>query len=196
MINRVFQVCALVWLGLCPAGSLNAALRAELQEVLGPTVDRYLSSSPSYRSGDLITRSHVEELQGYLRKTQGHSAATHGKWRQRMLADNASLVKIFYSGGEEVLREAATKLGSYAELDRLARSGTGRDQLREAVKLKSSELLVRQIMAERAERAAKASEEKVQKVAASSIKARIYTADEFLAAVLGSLQVETPAVVE
>ena len=63
---------------------------------LAATVYRYFESSKSYHKGDLITRSQLAEMQSYLRKTNGHSPATHPRLLNRALADEARLVRYFY----------------------------------------------------------------------------------------------------
>jgi len=128
MIRVVF--CSLALLGLATSSASIAKDPASKPlSSLETTVNLYLSADAAYRPGDLLTQSHLEEIQVYLRRTQGNSAATHPKWRQRMLPDSAPLVKIFYSGGGPILRKAAVKLDGYAKLDRLSRSGSNRSQV-------------------------------------------------------------------
>jgi|GEM_PF-2889026 len=167
-----------VLLGGVVSSSVYAA--PELPTELEATVNGYLAGDANYRAGDLITRSQIEELQLYLRRTQGSSLATHMRWRSRMLADRAPLVQIFYAGGEPLLRKAAAKLGGYAKLDQLARSVKGRKILQQAVKNQSLEELEQALAAEEVKRAAKEPKEGKKRLTKPSNL--IYTSQEFLAA--------------
>jgi len=41
------------------------------------TIRRYFTGQSGYQTGDLITRSQLEELQGYLRRTRWRGPASH-----------------------------------------------------------------------------------------------------------------------
>jgi hypothetical protein len=140
---------------------------------LAATIMRYFASSKNYQRGDLITNSQVAEMQGFLRKTQGHSPATHPRMLRRLLSDNAALVKFFYSGDNRVfLRNAAKKYGGYAGLDRITQSAAGREKLEALQRTNDIEGLETLLKDFPLNRSAKR-------------PPRIYTVEEFLAALSG-----------
>ena len=161
------------------------AAEMELSTKLKSTIDRYLLASPNYRDGDLLTRSRMEELQDYLRRTKGNSLVTHSRWRQKMLPDRAPLAKLFFSGGSKVLRAASDQLGSYAELDLLSRSKSGRKRLEDAIRANEPKELARFLLANREKSVAGATNES-EKHPSVPATARIYTIADLLAGLAAS----------
>jgi len=144
------------------------------------TIRRYFTGQSGFQAGDLITRSQVEELQQYLRRTRRRGPASHPRMLRQILPDNCRLAKLFYSGnGDEVLPGAAQRLGGYAVLEALTRSTASYAQLIEAVDSGSVDLVVK--LAESVRSAQKSETTQVE----SKKKRRkrvIYTLDEFLSA--------------
>ena len=154
------------------AGSGDISLSASKK--LEATVHRYLESSKSYQRGDLVTQIQLAELQSYLRKTSGHSPATHPRLLKRALPDRAPLVRYFYVGGHKrFLRRVAEKAGGYAKLDFLSRSAAGRTKIDRALQVGNEESFLELL----GNVIPKASAKQVQP---------IYTANDFLAAVRNS----------
>ena len=145
------------------------------------TVLRFFAGMTSYEEGDLIVQSQVEELQDYLRKTRGRSRATQPVLLKRVLADHSPLARLFYTPeGGPVLRSAAEKLGTYAGLDRLSRTSTGRRQLNEAIHDGNADRLVK-ILAEGNQSTHRTADDHPEHV--PRLKRRIYTVKQFLLAV-------------
>ena len=61
------------------------------------TVRRYFAGMARYEEGDLISFTQVAELQQYLRKTTGHSAASHPSLLRQVLPDASRLSRLFYA---------------------------------------------------------------------------------------------------
>ena len=178
--SMITAVLVLLWVAFS-SSRIGGATTAQPSEQLKSTVHNYLSADSGYQRGDLITRSHLEDLQLYLRRTQGHSLATHLRWRKRMLPDTAPLAKIFYSEGRPLLRKAAEKLGGYAALDRLSRSIAGQKTLQEAIKKNSTDLLYQTVADEEKKLAANRKNAEDSRTKPSR-KQRIYTAADYLSA--------------
>lgn len=182
-------LCAVAVLSLSTSSTLvanSASIRMPID--LKATVDLYLSGDPDYLPGDLITNSHLGDIQVYLRRTQGNSLATHSKWRRRMLTDDAPLVRLFYAGNRSVLRKAASELGGYAKLDQLSRSGSGRRILLRAIENKSAAELIQYFSNEQPGTAAKQNgpeqkKSEENKNAHRALTMRIYTVADYIAAV-------------
>lgn len=145
-------------------------------------VHRYFHADPNYHDGDLLTRSQLAEMQLYLRRVRGNTLASHRKWRDLMLPDNAPLISIYRGDDQGTLREAAIKAGSYAELDRLARTLAGREKIQAALKQKSADQLLALIEEARAGQHAEESSAST----ADRRPRRIYSADDFIASVVQS----------
>jgi len=128
------------------SGAVDPTLRSSLADWTDPlsrTVVRYFEGQSQFLPGDLIVRSQVAELQDYLRKTRGASAATNPLLRKQVLVDHACLARAFYGlGGDWLLREAARKLGGYGTLDRLCKTKAGREILTAAVRQSDLEMLL------------------------------------------------------
>jgi len=135
--SKIGVVSALVLLGalgvkpcLAESASENSPALSELEM----TILRYFTGQSGYQAGNLMTRSQVEELQQYLRRTRRRGPACHPRLLRRMLPDNCRLAKLFYSkNGDQVLRDAAQRLGGYAVLEALTRSTDSYTRLVEAV---------------------------------------------------------------
>lgn len=159
-----------------PSNDSKPVRPAELEA----TIRRYFVAIGGFQEGDLVAQSQVRELQIYLRKTRGHSAATHPKLLGRVLPDASRLARLFYSGqGAEVLRNAANKLGGYEYLDRLSRTHAGRAQLNAAIKSDSPGLPVELLpkLAKKVTKTARTSKESPSKASL------IYTVDELVTAI-------------
>ncbi len=180
---------------LCLAELSQAEKKGEPTK-LERTIRRYFASMGGYQEHDLITRSQVEELQGFLRKTGRRSLATHPKLLHRVLPDGSRLAKLFYSrNGANVLRAAAMQLGSYAKLEALTRTPAGHAKLTEAVSLQSVEAVL-ELVAENHEPLQQPTAEKKLPV---KVKAktkprnfRVYTLSEFLNAALATPEATSP----
>ncbi len=110
-----------------------------------------------------------------------------------MLPDSAQLAKIFYTNGTEVLRQASSKLGGYAQLDRLSRSIAGRKRIQAAIKNHSADELVRTLLAEQSKKAAELPK-RGKKQASRARSTKIYTVADFLAALdLAALESSQPS---
>ncbi len=187
-MNRTILISA-IWLmsvsvqSPCPADSPTDG-KALAPRSLELTVRRYFAGMAGYEEGDLICSSQVAELQQYLRKTSGHTAASHARMQNQVLPDDSRLTRLFYAKrGAKVLRVAAKKLHGYSELDRLSRTDAGYVQLVEAIKSDSADQLVKQVAVKSEFRPTAETEENQQEHAPRRYT-RIYTLDEFLAAVL------------
>ncbi len=153
---------------------------------LAETIERHFASMSDVREGGLICRSQVEEVQQYLRKTQGNIPASHRLLLNRVLADGAPLTKFFHAEhGEAVLCVAASKLAGYAELEAIARTAAGRNQIRAAIQSDQSDALVEFV---KEELAAKSSQQGQQpgQPASKTAGARIYTVEQFIEAALAT----------
>lgn len=142
--------------------------------VLEKTIVRFFQSMGGYEDGDLISRSQVQDLQVFLRRTNRRGLVTHPRMLTPVLPDNSRLIRLFYAkNGAQVLREAAKKLGSYRELEELSRSSSGYDLLVKAVNRNNNadEVL---------EMAFKRREEKQKGDRKVPLKLRVYTIEEFL----------------
>ena len=148
---------------------------------LASTLDLYLSADESYRSGDLITQSQLREFQIYLRRTRGASLATHQKWSKMALADRAGLTQLFHNGGAVLLRRAVQQTGSFADLDKLARTPRGQTLLNNAIKNNDLEQLMQAIEQHKEKEPARKAGEVPKKSPPKPEKVVIYTADDFLA---------------
>jgi len=173
-VNKMILASALTLLGslsLSPCLAESAPEPTELEM----TIQRYFTGQSGYQVGDLITRSQVEELQRYLRRTRRRGPASHPLILRRLLPDNCRLVKLFYArNGAQVLRAAAQKLGGYATLEALTRSTASYTQLVEAVNSRSVDSVVK--LAQIPETAKPEGKKKGR-------KGVLYTVDEFLSAV-------------
>lgn len=165
------------------------AKQAEIApDQLAGVVDRYFRADPNYSPGDLLTREQLVELQMYLRRSRGNTLASHRKWRDYMLPEDAPLAGLFNGQNGEILREAATRGGSYTVLDRLSRTIEGKQRIKAALDHKSSEELVALISeAETAqEKNAANKEDKYLSEKRTLQFRRIYTAEDFVSRVLQS----------
>ena len=115
-------------------------------ETIEQTIRRYFESLPEFHEGDLISQSHVEDIQQYLLKTQGHIPATHPHILKRALPDRSPLVRCYYKqNGSELLREAARSLGSYGPLESMLRTGRGRAIVLQAIDSEDPSLLLTEL---------------------------------------------------
>jgi hypothetical protein len=97
------------------------------------TAKRYFASAGGYQEGDLISQSQIQEFQDYLRKTRGHSPATHPRLLTRVLRDNSRLVRLFNRpNGADLLREAVAKGNGYGAFKNLTHSKTDFAKLTDA----------------------------------------------------------------
>ena len=170
----------LPWAPLPRGAATTEGAPAAHRDGLEETVRRFFAEISSYHQGDLIVQSQVEDLQDYLRKTHRRSRATQPVLLKRVLPDRSQLARFFYTAqGGSVLRSAAEKLGTYAGLDHLSRTSTGRHQISEAIHSGRADQLV-EILTEKnppADRTAGGHSKNVPLP-----KRRIYTVQQFLLA--------------
>jgi len=191
-VNKTIVATVLVLLGALgqsPCFAESAGGISPESAELKMTIQRFFAGESGYQNGDLITRSQVEELQKYLRRTRRRGPALHPTLLGRILPDNRRLVNLFYARSSgEVLRVAAEKLGGYAALEALTRSTASYTQLVEAVDSESVDSVVK--LAESAQKAdtAKAEGKKKRR------KKAIYTADDFFSAVLAASEAKTATI--
>lgn len=193
-IGRVWLVGFAIFVAL--VATANAVENA-VPKNLGTTLDLYLSADRSYVSGNLITDSQLAEFQLYLRKTRGNSLATHSKWTERVVKDSDPLAQLFYNGGSKLLSELAKKAGGYAKLERLSRNAIGRQTLEQAIAANSAQPILTAIAehdkkqvtqpSSDTEAAGKQAVEAVLSKTTAKVR-RIYTADEYVQAVMAAEQ--------
>ncbi|MEM8946255.1 MAG: hypothetical protein AAGD11_13865 [Planctomycetota bacterium] len=159
-----------------PAGQIRP-LPANLAE----TLDLYLSSDAGYKSGDLITRSNIAEFQLYLRRTHGHSVATHSRWTERMLKDRDTLAYSFYNGGADLLRRAEKETAGYEEIHRIGRTALGRRALKQAIASKSIQPIL-DVIAETSKKQVSGNGRQEQENRTGR-RGHLYTAADYVAAV-------------
>jgi len=180
---------ALVLLGalsLKPCLAESASEMASKSSDLEMTIRRYFTGQSGYQAGNLITRSQVEELQKYLRRTRRRGPACHPRMLRRILPDGCRLAKLFYSrNGDQVLRVAAQRLGGYAVLEALTRSPASYTQLVEAVDSGSVDSVV-----QLAESASPAQSPETAKAEGKKKRRNkvIYTLDEFFSAAMAATE--------
>ncbi len=180
---RPMFVATLLWLCWMSLSQCRGDDPAKDAKKLEETVRRYFASIGGYHEGDLISRSQVEDLQVYLRRTQGHSAATHARILRRILPDDSRLVRLFYQkNGAELLRQAAVKNGGYEVFDRLSRSTAKYARLVEATDRGSIEKL-NQLTDEELKKLL-ATKEKSEANKSRVKSSRIYTIEDYLEAVI------------
>ena len=151
LLVRTVIVAALFFL----PGGLSAGKEVAGTEVTGgrsqddkiaETARIYLEANGGYIAGDLLTESQIDELQAYLRLSQGNSPATHRDLLKRTLKDRAPLARFFYQKhGSQVLRSAAQELGGYAKLEALSLDSGGRAVLKRAISAGSAPAIVEAI---------------------------------------------------
>lgn len=153
-------------------------------QLLRETIERYFSGMSDFQQGDLICQSQVEEVQRYLRKTQGHIPATHLRLLHRALRDEAPLVRFFYmDDGAAILREAARRLGGYGPLQALSLTGQGRLLIDTAINSKDPELLVTFVRQESSSASSSPSSEQAERQRRPR-DGHIYTMQQFIEASL------------
>ena len=134
----------------------------------------YLTSGEGYAPGDIITRSQIEELQSYLRKSRQKNTITHPILLERSLPDNAPLSRIFHSSPEaaNALRSAAAELGGFGKLDAFSLRQGGRETLLKASQAGDSQAVVELVARE---------SEKIDGPASRLLRRRdIYTAEDLI----------------
>ena len=191
-MNKISQLVILLLVVLTWVGSISASQLPPLPKNLAETLDLYLSSDSSYRTGDLITRSHLKEFQIYLRTTQGPSLATHARWAAMMLEDRDTLPQLFYNGRADYLRKTAKLVGGYAKIHQLTRLPQGRMLVQSAARVESVEQIVKAIA--QAEKQAAETNGPGKKQVTEGVKTqssqpqrkqlRLFTAHDFLTAVV------------
>ncbi|MCA9232601.1 MAG: hypothetical protein KDA57_18270 [Planctomycetales bacterium] len=170
-------------------GEETTAEATNRPSALEMTIRRHFSAISGYQKGDLITKSQVEELQTYLRKTNRHCRAAHPMLLNWILPDDCRLSRLFYSqSGAEVLRTAAGELGSYAELEALTRSADSYAALVEAVESEDADTIV-----ELALQGREPNDESQGKERPSRRSSRLYTVEEFLVETFKSTTNESQA---
>ena len=139
---------AFLFLGDASEGRGEKTLEAPPVDLvrLEATIKRHFAATTGYQEGDLITRSQIEEVQTYLRKSLGHSVATHPRLLIRFLADEARLARIFYwKDGAEMLRTTVANGHSYEILDKLTFKKKSYDQFTRVVELQNLDELKQMI---------------------------------------------------
>lgn len=184
----ILSVC--VWF-LAFAGTACSAETGQITgQQLRETIERHFDSMDGVQDGDLICQSQVDEVQQYLRRTQGHIPATHPRLFRRALPDLAPLVRFFYmDGGADVLREAAQQLHGYGQLHALSLTGAGRAEISTAIESKNPQLLIK-LVTERAVSPTSPEQGDRQPHTANS---HIFTLQQFLEAALSPAGVEEAA---
>ena len=180
-MGRLCIPTVFVALGFGCAAMAGDSTAPQMPKNLAATLDLYLSSSPRYQDGDLISVSHLKEFQLYLRRTKGHSIATHPRWHQRMLPDQDALVHAFYNGGADVLRKAAKATKGYDAIHQITRLPMGRKTIKSIAREKSvqrvldavAEYSVKQVTTEKPDTSSRR----------TTTVGFLYTAAEFVAAV-------------
>jgi len=193
-VNRIVIATVLVSLEVLANGAYSAeSAGADSAKAsnLEMTIRRFFNSQSGYEAGDLITRSQVMELQGYLRKTRRRAAASHPLILQRVLPDDCRFTKLFYTkNASDVLRAAAQKLGGYEDLKALTKPTGKYTQLVQAVNSGSADAVVKL-----AESISKARTTTTENGAGKQRrnKRTIYTVEDFLNAVNVAPAAKIPA---
>jgi len=193
-VNRIVVVITLMFiLSLSPHLAVAGPVVEESSQpsALEMTIRRFFEGQGNYQAGDLITRSQVEELQGYLRKTGRRSPASHPVILRRFLPDRNRLCKVFYlKNGGKVLRAASLELGGYAEIEALARKTASYTQLVKAVRSGQADTvveLVKSSVTGKDDETLKTEEKRKR------LNRTIYTVDDFIKVVIATSEAKTPA---
>jgi len=187
----VFAIGLLCTLDPCLCLAESVGEESSNPSALEKTIRRFFTGQSGYHADDLITRSQVEELQEYLRKTWRRAPASHPLILHRLLPDENRLCKVFYlKNGGKVLREASLKLGGYVGLEALVRTTAKYAHLVKAVRSGSADAVVELVessdMGKNAE-TVRAEEKRERR------KKMIYTVDDFISAVIVTPKAKTPA---
>ena len=148
----------------------------------------YFESTGGFQKGDLVCRSQIEEVQSYLRKTRGHSLATHPRLLNRFLADESRLSRLFYmKNGATVLRKAAEKTAGYSVFDKLSHKTASLKKLNDAVEKEDIQALIE---LGNLELAKQKNESHDQNSTANNLakRKRLYTVEDFLDVITSSYQ--------
>ncbi len=98
-------------------------------------VRRLLSRVEGLDQGDLLSRSQVEDLRSYLRRTRRDANVVDRQLTLRFLPDSNYLVRLFNRGqNARTLRRAATELGGYERVLALSKTSYGQDVLAEGLR--------------------------------------------------------------
>ena len=162
-------------------GSSHCSAESPNANELEKTIRRYFLGQSDYHEGDLVTRSQVEQLQSYLRKTRRHSPASHPVILQRFLTDRNRLCKAFYlKNGGKVLREASKQIGGYASLEALVRDTGHYTAILQAIHSGSVEEIIKLV---ESVNESKSAEDREAEHSRKLRKKTIYTIDEFISVV-------------
>lgn len=133
-MNTFWIICFTCSLGL-EIQTLEAKSGEDLsaRQRMAEAVVRFMASNADLQPNDLIVHSDVLELQKYLMRTNREGPLTSSSVLNRVLEDRSALSRLYHRRGGDALRTAAEALGSYEMLNRLARTGSGRKTLREAI---------------------------------------------------------------
>lgn len=171
----------------------NAEERVEAptkQELLAGTIRRYFESSGSIQNDGLLTRSQIRGLQQYLRRVGRGGQVSHPAIVNRVLPDRSRLAQLYYKKrGAAVLQKSADKLGGFHQLDMLSRETVGMLAIQEALVEGDHRKLVEYALSrpkkteDAQESTEQAEDEKTAPAETPEQFRRIYTVDEFIAAV-------------
>lgn len=183
-----FSLIALLWTTAWTVCAEQSTVEQDQQ--LAGTIRRYFAGMAGYHEGNLICQSQVEELQRYLRRTQGNIPAVQMLLLKRVLSDEAPLVRFFYTeNGETVLGTVASKLAGYTELEAAARTAEGRIQIKKAITANQPDVLLEFLRQEfTVNRRSNSSGSQATKgqLETKSADHRIYTLDQFIEAALAN----------
>jgi hypothetical protein len=97
-------------------------------------VDSYFAALPDYRAGDLINRSHIEDVIRTI-EASGGTVKDADELVERGLADNSFLIRELSSpAGKKFMRKVGRNAGGYARLDRLSSISNGQKIVRDLVR--------------------------------------------------------------
>ncbi|MEM9352478.1 MAG: hypothetical protein AAGA92_05655 [Planctomycetota bacterium] len=106
-------------------------------------VRRLLSRVEGLDQGILISRSQVEQLRRYLRRTRRFGNVFDRQLTLRFLPDSNYLIRLYNRGDNAMtLRRAATELGGYERLLSLSKTSHGQDVLAEGLRQGRTEAIV------------------------------------------------------
>lgn len=186
LLLALLPCVGLFFVGITRADDAVTAISDE-DVILRDTVYRFFQTENSFKEGDLIVRSQVEDLQDYLRRTRGPIPAANPILLKRLVRDNSLLSRYYYrQGGADVLRSAAKSLHGYRQLEACCASKLGKEHLQRAIKKSDPMEIVQFVTKQDAEKSTETPSDTVvaEPNAPSYLDLRIYTVEDFLDAIL------------
>jgi hypothetical protein len=149
--------------------------------VVTHAVGGYFASLPDYRAGDLVSRSHVAAALAGV-EVVGWKVPNVDEIVQRALPDNSFLVMQFATpAGHRFMRKIAQDPGAYAQLDRLSSISRGQMQVRELIRWKGGDEMIRYLTTTKGGRhLGRQMADAGQGVDLNKPTGRIYTADDLV----------------